>query len=77
MEETTYKNIRYETGRDIVVITIDRYEEARNAIDPHTGIELYNALRRFESDDSLNVAVLTGDGGAFCAGFDLKINFDF
>jgi enoyl-CoA hydratase len=46
--------------------------EERNAIDPDTGVELYQALRRFEADPALHVAVLTGAGGVFCAGFDLK-----
>lgn len=72
MNDVIFNKIRYEKDQEIVVITIDRYEETRNAIDPPTGIELYNALRRFEADDSLKVAVLTGAGGEFCAGFDLK-----
>ena len=33
---------------------------------------MYDAFRRFDADDALNVAVLTGAGGTFCAGFDLK-----
>ena len=31
-----------------------------------------DCFRRFDSDDALFVAVLTGAGGTFCAGFDLK-----
>jgi enoyl-CoA hydratase len=65
-------SIRYEVQDEIAILTIDRYEEARNAVDPPTGVELYEALRRFEADESLRVAVLTGAGGVFCAGFDLK-----
>ena len=64
------ENIRYEPDGNVVVVTIDRYEEARNAVSIPVGIELYEALRRFESDDSLSVAVLTGAGGVFSAGFD-------
>jgi len=66
------EKIRYETDGAVAIITIDRYAEARNAISIPVGIELYEALRRFERDDGLSVAVLTGDGGGFCAGFDLK-----
>lgn len=33
---------------------------------------LVNAFETFEKDSSLKVAVLTGNGGTFCAGFDLK-----
>jgi len=53
-------------------ITINR-PERRNAFDPDTHIEFSAALDRFESDDDLWVAVLTGAGDqAFCAGRDLK-----
>jgi len=44
----------------------------RNAIDPPTASALREAFNRFDLDDSLAVAVLTGAGGTFCAGFDLK-----
>jgi enoyl-CoA hydratase len=44
----------------------------RNAIDPATAESLREAFRRFDLDDALSVAVLTGAGGTFCAGFDLK-----
>jgi enoyl-CoA hydratase len=66
------KNIRREVDGRVVVFTIDRIAEARNAIDPHTGVELYQELRSFESDPGLDVAVLAGAGGVFCSGFDLK-----
>jgi len=63
--------IHYETDEQIVVITIDRPDVA-NAIDRPTADALANAFRRFESDDSVAVAVLTGANGKFCAGADLK-----
>ena len=44
----------------------------RNAVDPETAEALRDAFRRFDQDESLSVAVLTGAGGTFCAGFDLK-----
>ncbi len=44
----------------------------RNAVDPETARALERAFREFDADDALNVAVLTGAGGNFCAGFDLK-----
>ncbi|MEM8754231.1 MAG: crotonase/enoyl-CoA hydratase family protein [Pseudomonadota bacterium] len=53
------------------VVAIDR-TEARNAVDPETATALYEAFRAFEADPAAPVAVLTGRGGAFCAGFDLK-----
>jgi len=53
------------------VITIDRPDVA-NAIDRPTAEELAVAFRRFDADESLAVAVLTGANGKFCAGADLK-----
>lgn len=64
-------SIRYEVDGGIVVITIDRPAVA-NAIDRPTAAALVACFRRFDADDSLGVAVLTGAGGKFCAGADLK-----
>ncbi|KPP85357.1 MAG: enoyl-CoA hydratase [Rhodobacteraceae bacterium HLUCCO07] len=46
--------------------------EARNAMDVEHARALYEAFLEFESDDSAAVAVFWGEGGAFCAGWDLK-----
>jgi len=56
---------------DVAIITIDR-PQLRNAVDRPTAEALAAAFRAFEADESLAVAVLTGAGGAFCAGADLK-----
>lgn len=64
-------SVSYEPDGDIVVITIDR-PEVRNAVDVPTGQALFEAFERFEADEAANVAVLTGAGGYFCAGADLK-----
>jgi enoyl-CoA hydratase len=64
-------SIHYEVDAPIVVITIDRPEVA-NAIDRPTAEALADAFRRFDADDALAVAVLTGANGKFCAGADLK-----
>lgn len=63
--------VGYEVERPVVVVTIDR-PEVRNAVDAETADALADCFRRFEEDASLSVAVLTGAGGNFCAGFDLK-----
>ena len=55
----------------MVTVTIDR-PEVRNAVDPATAESLVDCFDRFAADDGLAVAVLTGAGGNFCAGFDLK-----
>jgi enoyl-CoA hydratase len=63
--------VHYDRHGRVVVITIDR-PEVRNAVDGPTAEQLADAFRRFEDDDGLLVAVLTGSGGVFCAGADLK-----
>jgi enoyl-CoA hydratase len=63
--------VRYEPEGSVVVVTIDR-PESRNAVDAATASALADAFRRFEENTSLSVAVLTGAGRHFCAGFDLK-----
>jgi enoyl-CoA hydratase len=55
----------------VVIVTIER-PEARNAVDPETRAALADAFRRFDADPALSVAILTGAGGYFCAGADLK-----
>lgn len=45
---------------------------ARNAMDPESADALHQAFLDFENDDSASVAVFWGEGGAFCAGWDLK-----
>ncbi|MGA8922731.1 MAG: crotonase/enoyl-CoA hydratase family protein [Candidatus Dormiibacterota bacterium] len=63
--------VRYEVDGPVVTVTIDR-PRVRNAVDPETAVALAGAFYRFDSDDNLSVAVLTGADGNFCAGFDLK-----
>jgi enoyl-CoA hydratase len=63
--------VKLQRDTPILVVTIDR-PEARNAVDGQTAYELAEAFRGFDADPSLSVAVLTGAGGTFCAGADLK-----
>jgi len=56
---------------DILVVTINR-PEVRNAVNGAAARALADAFRNFDADDGLRVAVLTGAGGTFCAGADLK-----
>jgi enoyl-CoA hydratase len=63
--------VHFEARGSLAVVTLDRPEVA-NAIDRPTAAQLADAFRRFDGEDSLHVAVLTGAGGSFCAGADLK-----
>lgn len=64
-------SVSFDVDGDVAVVTIDR-PERRNAVDGATAVELASAFRRFDADHALNVAVLTGASGTFCAGYDLK-----
>src|SRR5438477_4442528 len=46
--------------------------EARNAMDPESADALVAAFQDFDKNPDAAVAVLWGEGGAFCAGWDLK-----
>jgi enoyl-CoA hydratase len=67
LSETT----RFETDGPVAIVTIDR-PRVKNCVDGPTAQELADAFRRFDADDALCVAVLTGAGDTFCAGADLK-----
>lgn len=62
--------VRSEQVGVATVVTIDR-PARRNAIDGRTADALVAALDAFEADAAARVMVLTGAGGAFCAGADL------
>ncbi|MFP5304288.1 MAG: enoyl-CoA hydratase-related protein, partial [Gammaproteobacteria bacterium] len=68
MSETT---VVLDRKPPLLTVTIDR-AGARNAVDGPTARALADAFRRFDDDDALEVAILTGAGGHFCAGADLK-----
>jgi len=61
----------YEKRDRIAYITLNR-PEALNALDDAINDELWAIWEDFEQDTSVNVAILTGTGKAFCAGADLK-----
>jgi enoyl-CoA hydratase len=63
--------VRIDHDGPVTIVTIDR-PEVRNAVDRATADALADAFRAFDGDDDRDVAVLTGAGGAFCAGADLK-----
>jgi len=66
-----YKNLIITQDERITIIAINRAER-RNAVNGETARELYAAFQSFDEDDGADVAILTGMGGTFCAGADLK-----
>ncbi|WP_439105921.1 crotonase/enoyl-CoA hydratase family protein [Congregibacter sp.] len=63
--------VTVESEGRVLKVFIDRLE-SRNAIDGPTASRLAMAFQEFDGDDSLDVAILQGRGGTFCAGADLK-----
>jgi enoyl-CoA hydratase/carnithine racemase len=63
-------HIRYEVHDRVATITIDRPEK-RNAMTFAVLHEFEAAVRRAGADDAAGAVVVTGAGGAFCAGTDL------
>ena len=64
-------SVNRERHGSVLSITIDR-PRRRNAVDRPTADALEAAFREFDRDEELAVAVLTGAGGTFCAGADLR-----
>src|SRR3954463_3078940 len=63
--------VRVEKSGPVTTVVLHR-PEVRNAVDRPTAQALADAFRAFDADESASAAVLYGDGGAFCAGADLK-----
>lgn len=59
-----------ERGR-VLVLTMNR-PDARNAMSLGLAQEIAAALEEYDARPDLSVAVITGAGGTFCAGMDLK-----
>ncbi|KAK2859324.1 hypothetical protein Q5P01_003944 [Channa striata] len=65
------QTVASERRGSVVTVAINR-PEVRNAVNQETARRLLEELKAFDSDPDLNVAVLHGKGGNFCAGYDLK-----
>ena len=63
------ETIRYDKRDRMAFVTLNR-PEAKNAIDPDMHDELCRIWRDFRDDDDVDVAIISGAGGTFCAGAD-------
>lgn len=66
----TPDSVRLHTDKGVLTITLDRPKA--NAIDVATSQALYAAFARLQGDPALRVAVITGTGRFFSAGWDLN-----
>ncbi len=55
----------------IMTVTLNR-PEAKNAANRALAVGVAEAMDRLDSDDDIRVAIITGAGGTFCSGMDLK-----
>ncbi|MBS44336.1 MAG: enoyl-CoA hydratase [Nocardioides sp.] len=65
------ETVHVEARDGVLVVTLDR-PEARNAVNEDLARRVAAAMDRLDADDDLRVGVVTGAGGTFCAGMDLK-----
>jgi len=63
--------VRYEVDGRIARLTLDRPEKM-NAITDMMPQAIRQAVERANADDSVHVIILSGNGKAFCSGYDLE-----
>ncbi|GAB6031269.1 hypothetical protein CHUAL_009069 [Chamberlinius hualienensis] len=70
-ETSSLEPVITEKVGQVFLIGINRPDK-RNCVNSYTASLLLKEFERFESDDSVRVAILHGIGGNFCAGYDLS-----
>lgn len=68
------ENVKIERDGATTFVILNRPEK-RNAMSPQLHVDMIDALDWAEMDDKTKVVVITGAGGNFCAGQDLKLYF--
>ncbi len=68
---TQTNTVGYESRDGIATITLRRPDKL-NSMNAEMRAGIVTAFQRYEADDAARVAILTGEGRAFCAGADLK-----
>ncbi len=64
-------SLQTEVHGNVLVMTMNR-PEARNAMDLATSQAIAAALDELDARDDLRLGIITGGGGTFCSGMDLK-----
>ncbi|MGB3072054.1 MAG: crotonase/enoyl-CoA hydratase family protein [Ottowia sp.] len=65
------KEVLVEYGDGLVIITINRPEQ-RNSVNRAVSYGVCEAIDELDRNPDLRVGILTGAGGTFCSGMDLK-----
>jgi enoyl-CoA hydratase len=71
MEPAQVEPVSVSLDGRVAIVTLARPAQ-RNAVDGPTAALLADAVRAIDADDRVDVGVLVGEGGVFCAGADLK-----
>ncbi len=70
-EEPQNPELLTEVRDGVLIVTINR-PEAKNALNKAAAEGIAAAMDRLDADETLRVGILTGAGGTFCSGMDLK-----
>lgn len=65
------QEVHLEAEGGVLTVTLDR-PRVRNAVNENLAHRVAAAMERLDSDPDLQVGIITGAGGTFCAGMDLK-----
>jgi enoyl-CoA hydratase len=71
MSSSSERHCLVERRGSVLIVTLNR-PEARNALSADMMAIMTDAWRQVDQDPEIRACVLTGAGGAFCAGMDLK-----
>ena len=71
MSQSASSPVQVEERDGILIVTIDR-PERRNAVNRLVSEKIRDAMDRLDGDRDLRVGIITGAGGHFCSGMDLK-----
>lgn len=71
MSDTTAPEVLTEVQDGVLIVTINR-PEAKNAMTRAAAEGIAAAMERLDAEDDLRVGIITGAGGTFCSGMDLK-----
>ena len=71
MSEESTAPVLTEVRGPVLIITLNR-PEAKNAANLALSQGVAAAIDRLDADDALTVGIITGAGGTFCSGMDLK-----
>ena len=70
-DAATTEEVLTEVRDGVLIVTINR-PEAKNAMSKAAAEGIAAAMDRLDGEDDLRVGILTGAGGTFCSGMDLK-----